>query len=355
MAHELDHVNGFGRRSNRTGKIVLGRPSKETLTERLHQLEARRKEVIKMCQEGKRIEEIAGAIGCSRSNVYGLVRQLNAEGLITNPAPRSRKKYGRFRNINDPRVQIVIEMKKRRATLEEIGQALGGCTIENARQLIKNIKSVHGEGVFNSEEKYRTTREAAAELHISESTVRQICEMEGISLIPRGEYQFLIGNQGFEELREHPVDNHQQVCKYCGEVFVKDKSRHGGMVTCCEKCFKDLRARRRLKLISEKPTADSLRGWALDLWITLEKHRRDENPRKLRGKEKWIGFGEAKKLTGLSHQQVSWLRQRHIVTIHRHPTKMGNGGEKAALYAVSEMEIAKKIYAEFLRKRNAGD
>src|SRR5688572_3966631 len=89
------------------------------------------------------------------------------------------KKVSSWQNLASPRVQTLIRMKKERATDKKIGEAVG-CTKERIRQVVKSIKTVHGEEIFASEKKALTIKEAANELGISTWTILYLCDKKEI-------------------------------------------------------------------------------------------------------------------------------------------------------------------------------
>lgn len=294
----------------------------------------REEQIIRLREEGHSNEAIAEALGLSISATMSWVCVLLAEGLI---ARRQGSGFQRddatWRDVSSERVQIIIRLKKQRATLEEIGTVLG-VTRERARQLIKKIAAEHGEDVFNLDEPLWTIQEAAEELGVNAGVIISLCQQEEISYRRRS-----LSQDSMEALKRHPRITGERICATCKKTFIHTPGQYGGHIVCSDKCLEELDRVRREECLAKEPTLDSLAGWRRELWQRLQLHK----PPK---KEKWLTLSEACTATGLSKMQVGWIGLRRIVTIHRDPSRIARKtGEPMALYAASEMEIARQVYA----------
>jgi len=231
-------------------------------------------------------------------------------------------------------------MVKTRATLQEMGDELG-CTREWVRQVIGWMRQGHGDQIFASEEAIWTPQEAASELEVSPNIVSVLCRSGEIPTRRRGVNEdgaYLIYEEGMRLLRVHLMVKKKRVCVVCGHTFDAGNIR---MITCSEKCSKKRHYQQREKYTDQDPTIDSLRGWKKELWQRLQSHQIPKN-------EKWLTLSGAVQLTGLSRMQLAWLRLRNIVTIHHDPGRIATRtGKPMALYAASEMKIARQIFKAY--------
>lgn len=240
------------------------------------------------------------------------------------------------------RVQTIIEMKKRRATLEAISLALDGLSQEYARQLVARVAQERGEDVFKPDEPLWSTKEAADALGVSHSTVTLLCANGEVPCRRRGlqEYRssYLIDEAGMERLRRHPKITGEKACVICGGTFVAKAKGRNKALTCSQKCRRERVSQWRASHAAREPTLDSLEGWRKEVWLALQRHRIPED-------EAWLSVGGAARRSGLTLAVVWRLKRRKIVTTRAHPTKTWRG-RPILTYAASQMEIVRRVYAE---------
>lgn len=228
------------------------------------------------------------------------------------------------------RMQTIIEMKKQDATLEQIGNALG-VTRERARQLIDKIVKKHGEEIFELKQPLWTVTEAANEFGVSYRTVQGLCNRGEIPYRRRGKRAYRIDNIGIKALRQYFSDK----CYVCEKkIEYSGGSRH----KICESaaCIKERRKQNHAKTVEKLPSLISLGERQRNLQIRL-------HLRLLPKSEEWIPLSKAVARSGLSQTQVSWLKQRKILSIRFHPIQKWRG-KPLTLYAASEIEIARQVY-----------
>lgn len=252
-----------------------------------------------------------------------------------------------WRNLNDERTQRIIAMVKEGATLEEIGQALGSVTKQYIHELLANIQRAHGSEVFGIEAPLFNTSEVAQLLKAPQYLIIKLCKEKIIPSVHRATKRgkYLLNAQSIEVLRVHPLVTGKKICRICGKLFVLPKSQRHRTLCFRPKCKSVYYRQRRAILCKQVPTADSLFGWHSDLWQQL-RHRRFPQS------EKWIGFHNACCQTGLSKMQLRWLRSRmgDIIATQPDPKRTRNG-KPYLLYAASQMEIVRKVYAAWQRKQ----
>lgn len=304
----------------------------------------RDEQIIRLRANGYSNKAIAEAIGLSMRHVSKRTSRLIKEGRTK---PR-RARVSTWQDVNNERVQTIIAMKKQRATLEEIGNALG-LTRERARQLINRIVAVHGPAVFETDSPLWTAKEVALKLGVSTKTITRLCTRGEVSSRRRGyarKSTYLLGRAELEKLERHPTITRERVCSECGQHFVITPSERIRTV-CSDECHKEKKQHIWAGYAHKTPTLDSLTGWHKDLWRKLQNYTLPNN-------EEWIAIGEAVRRTGLNRIQLFWLRHRKLVTTRPDPTRIAwRTGKPIMLFAVSEMEIARQAFETFSQKKGA--
>ncbi len=244
-----------------------------------------------------------------------------------------------WRDLENERTKTIIHLVKRRASLAEIGKAVG-ITRERARQIIALITREHGEQVFAPDEEIWTASEAACELNTSPVVVHKICAAGEIPCRRRGcdnRGAWLIAEDGMELLRKHRLITRERTCVVCGTVFIANRMH---AIVCSRECSDKRQRQLSANYATGKPTLRSLQGWRRDLLRRLESHRIPQD-------EEWLTVTEAEQRTGLSTMQIIWLHRRRIVTIRPDPVKTWRG-RPVVTYAASELEIARQAYESHL-------
>lgn len=298
--------------------------------------QAREERFITLRHEGRTNREIAAALELSVTTVAYMAKELIRKGKIEARSGNEHLVANGVCNwlkLDDCTTRTIISLVKRRATLRQIGEAIG-VTYERARQLIGHIAAKHGEGVFVLSEPIWTAVEAAKELKVTAAVVNVVCASGDVSCRRRGTTgrgHWLINDSGMKALQRHPLVTQERTCVVCGATFKHDGAR---VITCSDKCWGERRRRRLERSVSEQPTLTSLAGWYRVLWQELQTHSIPED-------DEWLGLGEAARRTGLSNMQLVWLRRRKVLTIRPHPLKVWRG-RPVALYAASELEIVRR-------------
>lgn len=297
----------------------------------------REESIIRLRGEGLANKAIAEALELSLGVVTVTASKLIKAGRLDakkrGPQPHSDE-------VNQKREEDIIRLKKQRATLEKIGNTLG-VTKQRAEQLIKKVVAKYGEDVFSPDESLWTVSEAAKELSVERVVVFSLCQQEEIPCQRRGlsdRCGYMLSQEGMDALKRHLRVTGKRVCVACKKIFIRVPGKFGGRVVCSDKCLPERYRVRRKEYLAREPTLDSLNGWHRELWQLLQSRQPQEE-------EQWLTLSEAKELTGLTKMQVIWLGLRRIVTIHRDPSRIATRtGKSQALYATSEMEIARQAY-----------
>mgnify|MGYP001586780410 CR=1 FL=1 len=244
-------------------------------------------------------------------------------------------------DITSERVQTVIAMVRRRATLQEVGDAIG-VTREGARKVIAKIAQRYGAELLEPNEKVWNVHEAARELGISDYFIKKACDLGKVSFRRRGERIWLLDEAGMKALRQRfSPEGERTTCVVCGKEFFKRRTRK----SCSNTCSNELDRRSYEKTVSKEPSLESLRGWRNDVWEKLQSRLPTKH-------EEWIGVHEAVLRSGLSPMQINWLGRRRVVATRPHPeAKWRVNGKSITLYAASEIEIARQVFESYEQKK----
>ncbi len=183
----------------RAGKIRRRRTGTGNLTARQHA--AREAQIMRLRKQGRSNEEIVEETGFSPSYVSRVVAKLLQAGKIKRRSPALTPST--WRDLDDERVQTLIQMIKQRATLREIGDALG-CSHERVRQVMCILREEYGEKIFAPEKPSWTTGEAAKLLGTYGSRVTALCRKGHVPATRRGSgpaARYLLDRKGLEVLR----------------------------------------------------------------------------------------------------------------------------------------------------------
>jgi hypothetical protein len=262
--------------------------------------------------------------------------------LIEEGATKDRRNKAENFALDNLRVQMIIAMKKERATLQQIGDKLG-LTRERARQLIKKVVATHGSDVFLPEVKtFWTVPEAADVLGIKKWSVSSACRKGKIPFVLRGKIERLITQEGMAALRRY--FSKEATCSICGNKFTRKSAKKE---ICYNAACRKVQRNKWLSVrLSDKAAMiESLNGWRKALWRALQKNVIGEN-------ETWITFSQAVEISGLHRFPVSYLRKCGLISARLKPetsrTKKENRlRSRVGLYSLSEMKIAREIAIQF--------
>ncbi|MDO8512457.1 MAG: sigma factor-like helix-turn-helix DNA-binding protein [bacterium] len=245
------------------------------------------------------------------------------------------------RDINCDRVRTIILLVNRTATLKEIGEAFN-VTRERARQLISEVKSIHGESVFQRkderEKKVWTISEAASELGVSKNTVARLCRTGVVVFERRSTSElsaFVIDEENLAKLRCHPLVTGKCTCEICGDGFVVGRRSLARKVCDKESCVKERNVRRRAVCVDKETTLQSVQGWHKEVFLALTARLFSEEAGLLT-------LGLAAKCAGISNMQLSWLRKRNMVNVREDAIRTWRG-RPITLYLVSEMKEIRRV------------
>lgn len=294
----------------------------------------REKQVIVFRGDGYSNRETAEGFNVSLAAVEYAVRILIKEGKI------ERRKPGMPQRNRPEREQLITDMTRERATLQEIGEAMGGLTKQRVSQLV----SSYNLSIPLSDSRYCTTPEAAKILHVGQHDIAKFCQEGKLPFRRRGESSsYLIPRKDIEGAKGKiaMMRGREKTCVVCGRMFVIQTPTGAKRKKCYSKqCLEKYEKKRREACFRSAPTVESLRGKPRMLFEKLG----SISCRTLPDNERWLAQAEASRETGITASQLNWLRRRQILTARPHPTKRWRNQQPAALYAASELEIARKVY-----------
>ncbi|MBI4142463.1 hypothetical protein HY480_01150 [Candidatus Uhrbacteria bacterium] len=270
--------------------------------------------------------------------------------LVKEQRKRERKHRQRTQPLTD-RERTVIAMVQSRCTYREIGNALG-VTPSRVRLIAERIRRNHGKGALLApDQQFWMLAEAARDLGVSLDTIRRICSRGDVSCFWRGAEggQYLITDDGMEQLRAEPSIARKGTCVICGAPFAKVSRSAWRRSTCAAPvCGKEWRRTTQQRTIAKAPTEESLTGWTRAAFRALQRHRPPID------RTEWVTRSEVIRRTGLSSMRVQWLRLRRVLTVRPHPTRKGRSGRPVATFAASEIAIVAKAYAAYQKRQTRG-
>lgn len=300
---------------------------------------------LNLRKEGLSFDEIAQRLTVSRSSLSQARKRLIERGEMKPYSYRVNWASACWRNLNNKRVKTIIEMVKQRRTLKEIARAIGVTTRERARQLVAKITETHGEKVFEPKEAFLTTQEAANMLGVSTHRILKIIANGDVTCKKRStgaRSAWHIEKSEIGKLQKHPLITGKCKCVTCGKIFIRHNTKR---LTCSDKCRKKRRWEQRVAFGKQNPIPESLRGWQRNLLKKLQNHHLPKD-------EKWLTFTQANEITGLSRMQFFWLKYRNIITTRHHPRKKTKNGKPTIMFAKSEMEIIRELFAAQVKNGN---
>lgn len=263
----------------------------------------------------------------------GRLIRFEISGKKPTKSPRTRK-IG-WIDLKDERVQTLLRMEREKRTRQEISDAL-----EVSRmwvyKAVAQLKKVYGKEIFVSDKQIWTAKGAAVKLGVETSVINKICTDGDVSACKRGKREWLIDEDGMVQLRSHPAITGSRECMICGNSFPMDS--HCKISLCSPKCQREYNKRQMKKMRTQEPTLDNTSGWVHDVLKALKARQPPKT-------EELLTIKEAAERSGLKVHQVSWLRQRSILTRFDHPTRK-HGGNPVASCAAVEVEIAGRIYKQ---------
>lgn len=310
----------------REGRLRDGRgrpPSPETLNAELAQ------KILHFRRSGKSNREIADLLDFTYGKIGAITARFVRQGLLADGrrGPRSTAL------ANKKRRATIVRLTRQGATLQEIGQVLG-VTRERVRQLRNAIEAK--EGLINSER--LTMPRIAALLNVGVHRIYVLRRQGVMPLVKRGQNSFLLLRRDLKKVKRLLERFSRRRCLNCGCEF---EAQHLSNLTCSPECRKQWK-QRRLQSLRSPADGGLVLGWLKRLWELL----RD---RPLAAQEEWLRHKEAVRRSGLSTNQLLWLRRRRIVR-----TQCPNGTHGYYSYAASEVDLAGQVWREEnARRKNA--
>lgn len=185
----------------------------------------------KGCNDHK---EIARRLKTSQSLVSKMLSKLLTEGRLED----QRGGVCGWRDLHNPRTQLIITLRKQRATFEKIGNALA-VSGERARQLVALITKEYGEEIFAPDEQFWTMAEAVHEFQLTRDIIKKLCRAGKVSCRRRGLERngaYLFDTTGMEQLKKYSQMTHEGICTICGQTFIKKVPGPMGRVCYTKAC-----------------------------------------------------------------------------------------------------------------------
>jgi hypothetical protein len=245
------------------------------------------------------------------------------------------------------REQIVISLKRRRATLKEIADAIGVTTRERARQVVAKIVEKYGSEVLTSVGQFWTISEAAKEFNLIPNNLRISCIRWGIPLQQYGrKKRHTLSEESMRMLRQRFfIGGSPLVCRICGNDFFYGRGKGIGrkrirQICFSEKCIKRENQEYHQNLMAANVSSESrFVTWHRILWERLQSHV-------IPATENWFTAREAADHFGLTWIQISYLGKRGFLITQPHPFLKWR--EKSQVtYAGSQVELAHQVYEEY--------
>ena len=306
-------------------------------------IRAVRKEVVCFLrQQGYRNHEIAEVIQLPESTISAMASELIRENKIEPgpkgppaqpkpPKPARTRKIG-WIDLKDERVQTLLRMEREKRTRQEIADALNVSRMM-VYKVIAQLEGTYGPDIFNSDQRRWTAKEAAAELGVKTTVINKLCAKAEVEAQRRGVSEWLIDEQGMEQLRVHPTVTRLRECVVCGNSFPFRSSRHLVCSPACKSTYNKLFMKKKR---TQEPTLENTSGWVREVLNALQDRQSPPS-------EEILTIKEAAERYGMEAHRIVWLRQRSILTKFDHPTKQFNGRPVASC-AAGEVEIAARIY-----------
>jgi len=246
----------------------------------------------------------------------------------------------------DPRIPIIIRMKRQHASNSEIGRALK-VTRQRVYQIIKDeIIPKFGESVLSpapSDKRLFTIEEVAKTTGQTRWVIFGLVKRNKI-LVERHGNKFFIPEDEIEKLKDYVSNGDEDTCIICNERFSFIHKR-GRRPRVCQKtaCIKRYNRQRMLVRYGKDPSSLKLTGWHKILWVRLK-----EQPRP--ATEIWITFSEALDLSELSGTQVGYLRSIGIVKTKLCPkgrNRRRKSVKQCNFYSFHDMQLAGQVYRDW--------
>lgn len=245
----------------------------------------------------------------------------------------------------DPRIPIIIQMKRQYANNSEIARALK-ITRQRVCQIIKDeIIPEFGESILfptPSDKRFFTVEDA---VNVTGQTRWFIFGLvkRGKILVEKHGRRFFISEEEMEKLKDYLANGDEGICRICEERFnfIHKRGRRPGV---CHKtaCIKRYDRQRQLARYGKDPSSLKLTNWHKTLWGRLKTHPRPET-------EIWITHSEALYVSELTQMQIGYLR--NIGIIKTKPCLGRNRRRKSKkqcnLYSFHDVKLAGQVYRDW--------
>lgn len=258
---------------------------------------------------------------------------------MSNHSEAKRARTIAWADLRDERVQTLLQMERAKHTRQEIADALQVSRMW-IYKAIAQLREIHGDSLFDTDQKTWTAKEAAREVSISTRAVNQLCARQEIVAQRRGTSEWSISEDGMSQLRTHWIVTGQSPCTLCGTSCVRKSQKE--IPLCSPDCRSTYEKNKMKKLRTQEPTLDNTVGWVHDALKMLL-------AREVPNSEELITSQDAMNRSGLKPHQLVWLRQRKILRIFRRP-KVKHDKRRIVKYALGEIEIVARAFRESLAK-----
>lgn len=284
-------------------------------------------ELICLYQQGLSYGELARYFNVAPKTMSKNIRRLIREGEIT-------IRRNSLADRGSQLVRAIVGMKSQKATLSQIGEALG-VSKTMAGKYVSRIARLHGEEVFQPE-RFVLCERAAQRLQVSGARLQSACDQGKMPAICNiANRRTYLDCHHWAMVVKWLKDEMERKCAVCGAVFRLNNSGLARL-TCSDRC-KNKRHNQRLRERCRSSRPQCRLEWRRAVCLTLNGYIATDQ-------EIWIERVRALEQSGLSIMQLKYLRWQNIVATCDHSRKTKRG-KPVDLFSQNQMIIIRQILA----------
>lgn len=305
-------------------------------------------EQVKRLQEldagGVSFEEIQREMGLTCRQLRYSVEKAGLVWVKRRPGrPRTESTEGESRKARKRRwYRRLFEIRRLHRlglTSNQIGRELKPLlTGSRVRELLVEIRMLFGSQALMRN--FVTLSQAGQLTGISEAVIRGWCAEGYLLCYESGANgQIVLGQAGLAELFWLVEPDNQHVCQNpdCQASFIHTRRQTRTCSTKCSNRLRDLERQRRGFHTNPGKTTHQVGSWQNQLEKALASQR-------LASDEQWVSLAKAVRCSGLSAMQVMWTGRTELLATEE-GDKHNRYGQPVKLFAVSQLLIAKRVYA----------
>ncbi len=226
------------------------------------------------------------------------------------------------------------ELREKGVMLKKIGEEYG-VTAQCVCMRLKKIEMALGISIEpQKSEKYLSLSQLAKKLSVSRQTLKECCRRGEIPYLHKDGCYF---RENDAETIKRSIVTTEGVTHHCrcGSEYLYFRDQRYDRL--CAACRLKNQCKKKRHIAEQIPSAESLKGWRLEVWKTLQVHQRLHN-------ETWLTVREAAELAEIEEDPIKSLIARKILSIRHHPSLQWRG-KPVRMVAKSEIEIVKEILA----------